>query len=99
MRKSYADVVNEDRRLVLLRALECVSGYETNDSMLTTIVRQFGHVVSRDQVLTDLTWLKEQGLVTIEEIAGVQIATLTQRGLEVAQGIIVTPGVKRPSPA
>ena len=34
-----------------------------------------------------IAWLKEQGLVTVEEIATVQIATLTQRGLETATGM------------
>lgn len=97
--KTYSDIVAEDRRLVILRTLEASAGYEANESMVVMIVRQFGHAVSRDQIRTDFGWLKEQGLITVEEIATtVQIATLTQRGLETAQGFVTTPGVKRPSP-
>jgi len=96
--RTYGEIVAEDRRLVILRTLESSSGYEANESMTAMIVRQFGHGVSRDQIRTDFGWLKEQGLITVEEIATVQIATLTQRGLETAQGFVTTPGVKRPSP-
>jgi len=94
----FAEFLAEDRRLVILRALEACGGYESNESLIATVVRQFGHVVSRDQVRTDFAWLREQGLVTIEEIEGLMIATLTQRGFEAATGIITTPGIKRPSP-
>lgn len=96
--KSFAEIMTEDRRLVILRSLENCAGYESNESMITIALHQFGHRVSRDQVRTEFTWLKEQGLITLEEIAGVMIATLTQRGIETAQGIVTTPGVKRPSP-
>jgi hypothetical protein len=96
--KSFAEHLAEDRRLVIVRALEAFAGYEANESVLLTILDEFGHRMSRDQMRTELAWLKEQGLVTLEEIATLQIATLTQRGLETAQGIVTTPGVKRPSP-
>ena len=48
-------------------------------------------------IRTEFAWLSEQGLVTIEEIATVQIAKMTQRGIETALGIVVTPGVARSS--
>jgi len=46
----------------------------------------------------DLAWLAEQGLVTIEEVATVMIATVTRRGGDVAFGRAVVPGVRRPEP-
>lgn len=98
MSSSFAEYLAEDRRLVILRALEACAGYESNESLISTVIRQFGHVASRDQVRTDFVWLKEQGLVTIEEIEHLMIAKLTQRGFETAQGIVTSPGVKRPSP-
>ncbi len=96
--RSYEDYVAEDRRLAILRLLEESAGYEANESMIAAVLRDIGHVVSRDQVRTDFAWLKEQRLVTLAEIATVQVAALTQRGLETATGIVVTPGVKRPAP-
>ncbi len=98
MSKPYAEYVAEDRRLAILRLLEESAGYEANESMIAAVLRDLGHVVSRDQVRTDFAWLKEQGLVTLSELATVQVAALTQRGLETASGIVTTPGVKRPAP-
>jgi hypothetical protein len=95
---TLAERIAEDRRLVILRLLESSPGYTANESLVVIALRDFGHAASRDQVHTDFAWLKEQGLVTLEEIATVQIASLTQRGAETAQGFVTTPGVKRPSP-
>jgi DNA-binding transcriptional ArsR family regulator len=88
----------ENRRLMILRLLEAAAAYETNESIIALTLHDFGHVLARDQVRIDLAWLREAGLVTIEEMATIWIARLTQRGLETAQGVIVTPGVQRPSP-
>lgn len=96
--RSFAEIVGADRRLVILRLLEHAPGYEGNQTVIAIALQDFGHAASRDQVRTDFAWLSEQGLVTIEEIATIQIAKLTQRGLETALGIVTTPGVARPSP-
>ena len=99
MSKSYAEYIAEDRRLAILRFLEESAEYEANESMLAPVLRDIGHVVSRDQVRTDLAWLKEQGLVTLTDFRDVlRVAKLTERGLETAAGIVITPGVKRPAP-
>jgi hypothetical protein len=49
-------------------------------------------------VRTDIEWLGEQGLVTVELVVSIRIATLSMRGLDVAEGRAQAPGVKRPSP-
>jgi hypothetical protein len=87
-------------RLEILRVLQESAGYEANESMIAAVLRARDHIVSRDQVRTDFAWLKEQGLLTLTltELATVQVAELTQRGLETASGIVTTPGVKRPAP-
>ncbi len=95
---SYAETVAEDRRLVILRILESAGAYEANESMVGMVLRDFGHAVPRNQVREDFAWLEKAGLVTVEELASVKIAKLTQPGLETSQGIVVTPGVKRPGP-
>jgi hypothetical protein len=95
---SFRDHVNADLRLVVLRLLSEAEGYEGNSSILQMAVDEFGHNVSRDQMHTQLAWLAEQGLLTIAAVATVQVATLTARGLDVAQGRASVPGVKRPSP-
>ena len=96
---SFANLMTEDERLVILRALaEDTGGYSANESILQSILIEFAHKVSRDKVKTQLNWLQEQGLVTLKETAGCLIATLSSRGLDVATGLITVPGVKRPRP-
>lgn len=94
----YAEHERQHRRLTVLRILGEAPGYSANESLLHQMVEQFGFRASRDQVRGDLTWLAEQGLVTTEETAGLLIATITQRGGDVAAGRSSVPGVKRPSP-
>ena len=95
---NYSERLTQDRRLVILRLLLNAPLYTANDSVITIALSDFGHAVSRDQVRTDLAWLAENGCMTIEDLATIQIATLTQRGVETATGDVITPGVKRPSP-
>lgn len=96
---SFRDHLTADLRLVLLRVLECAPSYECNSSILQMSVEDYGHNASRDQIHTELTWLSEQGLVTVDKpVATVLVATLTGRGLDVAKGRSSVPGVKRPGP-
>ena len=70
--------------------------------VLHEVLDSLGHGVSRDQLLADLAWLAEQGLVACDCLKpggnGCTVATLTPRGLDVALGRAVVPGVKRPLP-
>jgi Fe2+ or Zn2+ uptake regulation protein len=93
---SFADYLQKDRRLVLLRILAELPGYRSNSSVLTTLVGNFGHTMTRDQVRTELRWLQEQGLVMIEEAGTVLVPTLTERGQDVAEGRAVVDGVAKP---
>lgn len=88
----------EDRRLVILRMLAEDTDYRVNSSILQRGLDLYGHSVSRDLLHTELAWLAEQGLVTLEELSSIKVATLTQRGLDVSQGRTTAPGVKKPGP-
>lgn len=96
MSTTYLDAVAKDRRLVVLRLLLDSAGYTANEYILQTMLERFGHVVSADLLRTELSWLTEQQLITVDEVSDVQIARLTARGEEVARGRAVNPGVKRP---
>lgn len=95
---SYSKTLAADRRLVILKLLEKSAGYKSNPYLLQTALDDFGHMVSIDSVLSDMAWLEEQGLISIEKPGGVCIGTLTQRGMDVAAGRTTVPGVKRPGP-
>lgn len=99
---SYAEFVARDRRLVILRLLDEASGYNLSSRLLQKGLHQVGHSVSISQVETDLEWLKENAppLVATEKgpLGDVTLATLTERGRDVAAGHEVVVGVDRPSP-
>ncbi|MGE4545828.1 MAG: hypothetical protein AB7D06_17185 [Pedobacter sp.] len=95
---SFADIVIADIRLIILRTLAEDQGYSMNESVLQEVLGMFGHAVSRDRVKTELRWLEEQGLVTVENVVGIMVAKLTPRGADVASGAAKVDGVKRPRP-
>jgi DNA-binding transcriptional ArsR family regulator len=94
----YQDTLSEHARIAILRLLEEAPKYTSNVSMIKMLLHPLGIGYTRDQVTTEVNWLKEQGLVTIEDHAGFMVVTATVRGLEVAQGIARHPGVQRPKP-
>lgn len=93
---NYADFLQEDRRLVILRVLSELPKYSSNSSVLYTALGQYGHFPSRDVVKSELYWLAEQGLVTLEVMGPVIVATLTERGFDVSSGRSRVPGIKKP---
>ena len=94
---SYEQTIQEHLRITLLRLLYEDPDYTQNDSLLTDLSEAYGFTPSRDKVRTELAWLAEQGLVTIDD-GKIIIAMLTERGADVARGRVTVPGVKRPSP-
>ncbi len=92
----YADFLRKDMRLVLLRIVLEMPGYRANSSVLGAMLHQLGHGATRDQVKTELRWLAEQGLITVDEVASVLVCTLAERGQDVAEGRAVVDGVAKP---
>ena len=91
------DILTQDRRLVILRSLmDCNN--EANESILQDCLDAYGHNVSRDVVRGQIDWLAEQQLVTVENLRGFYVVTLTSRGEDVAEGRARVSGVKRPRP-
>jgi DNA-binding transcriptional ArsR family regulator len=95
---SLATVLAEDQRLVILRTLSEVSGYALNEQVLHRALAAVGHNVTHDVVRGHLQFLKDAGLVRIEDLAmpsGVLwLAHLMTRGQDVASGAHF-PGVAR----
>ncbi|HCQ7476717.1 MULTISPECIES: VpaChn25_0724 family phage protein [Enterobacteriaceae] len=93
---SFSDYLRTDMRLVILRILSEMPSYSSNSSVIWSVLTRYGHSPSRDQVKSELRWLEEQGLVTVEDIETVLVARLSERGADVAAGRAIVPGVKRP---
>lgn len=86
-------------RLAMLRLLAEAPGYSLNSSILTDAVAELGLAATRDQVRGEIAWLAEQGLAASDELpGGLMVATLTERGGDVASGRAHVPGVQRPTP-
>lgn len=96
--KSFANHVAADRRLAILRILEGSAEYRANLYIIQRVLADIGHSTSLDTVNTDLAWLAEQGMLELETVGGVNIPQLLARGLDVACGRAIVPGVARPMP-
>lgn len=93
---SIQQILDAQQRLVILRSLLDIGG-AANESILNDCLDQLGTGrVTRDRVKTLLAWLEEQGLVRIERLATVQVAHLTGRDQDAAEGRATVPGVKKP---
>jgi hypothetical protein len=90
------DIQNQHARRSILLALEALN-FTSNDSVIKDSCELFGNPMSSDQIRTQLGWLAEQSLVTVERKTSYMIATLTHRGQDVAKGRSFVEGVKRPS--
>ncbi len=94
----YRQLITENQRLAVLKFLKDDSDYTLNTSILQDGLTAIGLDITRDKMETEVGWLAEQGLVEIEHYRTVTVARLTGRGLDVAEGRAVVPGVKRPRP-
>ena len=88
----------ENRRLAMLRFLSEEPDYTLNLSLLQSALDAIGMKESRDVIRADAAWFGEVGLANLEEVGPVLVLALTERGLDVAEGRVVVPGVKRPGP-
>ena len=95
---NFGDIVTADIRLVILRLLAEDADYSLNEFVLVDALAMYGHKMSRDKLRTELSWLYEQQLVSMQDVSGVFVAKLTARGSDVACGAATCPGVKRPRP-
>ena len=95
---SYQETLRKHRRLGILRHLEACAEYTSNASILADVLDGVGVGSTRDQVLTELQWLEDNGFVSLEEKASFVVATATQSGVEIARGRATHPLIQRPSP-
>ena len=99
MAADFAPFQDGHVRLAVLQLLDGSAGYTANNQVLRMGVEAMGLACTGDQLRGHLTWLEEQRLVTTVALgSGVVVATLTERGADVAAGRSVLSGVQRPAP-
>lgn len=94
----YGHFQRRHQRLAILRHLEAIPEYTGNASILQDVLRGLGLPMSRDQVTSELVWLKEQGFVTFGEVSDFIVVSATGRGIDIARGLASHPDIQRPSP-
>jgi hypothetical protein len=99
---SMVETIARSRRREILRLLtQAPPQFQGSSRVLhSALVSDFAFPPSLDQVKSDLVWLAEQGLVTVEVLADNRtiMGTLTARGADVAAGRAIVPGVEAPEP-
>jgi hypothetical protein len=98
---NFAEVLAEDRRLVILRSLSEVTGFRLNEDVLKSALNHLGHDVGRDVIRADIQYLTDHGLARIGKLTmpsgELWLVTLTSAGGDVAHGRY-HPGVAQLSP-
>lgn len=85
------------RRDILLLAAESPR-VGCSEELLALGLEGRGLGAARDAIAIDVAWLAEQGLVHTSEADSQRVVVITQRGLDVARGLAVVPGVAVPGP-
>jgi hypothetical protein len=93
---SFKRITEEAARITILRELS--DSGNTNDSILQKTLELYGITMSGDAVVTQLSWLQEQGLISLSGPEGCYVASITRRGMDVAKGFATVPGVSKPRP-
>jgi hypothetical protein len=94
----FSEILARRRRLDLLRLLSQAPGYSSSEAVLYQALSVGPTPASAAQVGADLLLLAEVGLVELETLVDMQMARITQHGLDVAAGRAQAPGVSRPRP-
>lgn len=93
---SFAETLAESRRLAILRLLKEIGG-SSNESILHAGTEQLGfRRESRTTIRDDLSMMVKHGLLKEEWFNDLMVVTITSRGVEVTEGRISVPGVKKP---
>lgn len=92
-----ADYRAADIRLLILETLRAQPRYTAHEHIIRTALDGHGHAISAAALRGHLAWLDELGLLILAR-RDVQVAVLTERGDDCAQGLSAVPGVARPRP-
>jgi len=92
------DLKTEHRLLTILTLLKDDPDYKIDFQLLQASLKLVGFGVSSVVLMSDLTMLEEMQLISTSNMAGITLAILRNRGVDVADGVTVVPGIARPRP-
>jgi predicted transcriptional regulator len=97
--KKFAELLSEDRRLVILQLIQEAGG-SANESVLRQGLEQTGNTaeLTYHKVRDELRFLEEAGCVRLSWYGDkIAVAHITKRGVDCVAGQIKIEGVKKPS--
>lgn len=94
----FQEHFDKNLRLNLLQILAGAPNYAANLRVLNVAVVSLGFQISQDKINSEIDWLREQSFVVVDDNSGVRVAKITQRGLDVANGLSTNSGVEAPAP-
>lgn len=89
-------------RLAILQLLDGQPNGSANDMALYDAINAMPYTVSREGLRGHIFWLQAQNAVHVLDLrskSGLVVATLTERGGDLAKGRSAVAGVERPQPA
>ncbi len=95
---SYSEDISRHRRLAILRYLVERPEYTSNASIMQDVLGDLGLPLSYDALISELSWLNDQGFVSADTAAQLVVVVATRRGVDLARGLASDPGVQRPRP-
>jgi Fe2+ or Zn2+ uptake regulation protein len=96
--KTMDQIIREDARLTILKALEQQPDGRLNSELLRQTLEAFGINKTRDWVHEELRWLEDLGAIKQTAAGSVRIAEILAKGRDHVERRIVIEGIKRPSP-
>jgi repressor of nif and glnA expression len=93
----YAELVRQDARLIILKALAAQTDERLHSGYLVEELLRFGIDRTREWVHGELDWLADMGAVTLAKPGSVVVATLTEKGHRHLRRALVIEGIRRPS--
>ena len=89
-------LIREDARLIILKALRDQTDERLNSSLLLEIIETFGGIrKTREWLHGELDWLAEMGALKLTAAGSIKIATLTEKGAHHLERRIIIEGIKR----
>jgi hypothetical protein len=89
-------VIEANRRLAILVALSLAPKYKLTIHDARAVVDGSGYPASMATIGADTQWLRETGLIAYD--VDMDVLSLTDRGLDVVNGVAEVPGVGKPGP-
>lgn len=93
----YAQAVDEDVRLILLKELAAMPDGRSNENILAEAVYACGHNKSRDYLRTQLNKLAELGATRNTSIGSIIVAQITEAGVDHCLRRSKIEGIRQPS--